>query len=402
MNAKFSLNKFNPNKFDLAKFNLAKFNLIIAGGKTGGHLFPGIAVAQAIKTANPEAKILFVGTDAPFEVATLKTYEFNHKAIMAKPIKGGSLLGKLISIGFTLGSLIQSLVLLVRFKPDFVLGVGGFSSFAVVLAAWILRIPRAIQEQNSIPGITNRLLSRFANTIFTGFETTRGMEQNPKTRYVGNPIRRANPVQTPEPNNDSNNESSNGSNQTTDIGPEHFTLLVTGGSQGAASINHAVMEALNLMDLAQVHIIHQTGLAEESQIQKAHAKLKVNSTVQAFFPDLPALQDRADLVVARAGAGTISELTIKGIPAILVPFPHAADDHQTCNANILADKGAAILIADKDLTGPLLKQTLQDLMKDKDRLKQMGIAAKKLAMPDADKIIASAILNTKDYNHVSK
>jgi len=388
MNAKFSLNKFNLTKFKLAKFNLAKFNLIIAGGKTGGHLFPGIAVAQALKTANPEAKILFIGTDAPFEIATLKTYGFRHKAIMAKPIKGGSLFGKLISIGCTLGSLIQSLVLLVRFKPDFVLGVGGFSSFAVVLAAWILRIPRAIQEQNSIPGITNRLLSRFSDTIFTGFETTKGMDQNPKTRYVGNPIRRANPVQTPEANNESN--------RATDIRPEDFTLLVTGGSQGAASINHAVMEALNLMDLAHLHIIHQTGLAEESQIQKAHVKLKASSTVQAFFQDMPALQDRADLVVTRSGAGTISELTLKGLPAILVPFPHAADDHQTFNAKILADQGAAILIADRDLTGPLLKETLQDLMKDKKKLKQMGIAARTLAMPDADKIIASAILKTKD------
>jgi UDP-N-acetylglucosamine--N-acetylmuramyl-(pentapeptide) pyrophosphoryl-undecaprenol N-acetylglucosamine transferase len=396
MNAKINPNKYDLAKFNLAKFNLAKFNLIIAGGKTGGHLFPGIAVAQALKAINPEAKILFVGTDAPFEVATLKRYGFSHKAIMAKPIKGGSLFDKLISIGFTLGSLIQSLVLLVRFKPDFVLGVGGFSSFAVVLAAWILRIPRAIQEQNSIPGITNRLLSRFSNTIFTGFETTRGMGQNPKTRYVGNPIRRANPVQTPAPNNGPNNQSSNKSKGATDIGPEDFTLLVTGGSQGAASINHAVLEALTLMDLAHLHIIHQTGLAEESQIQKAYAKLKVNSTVQAFFHDMPDLQDRADLVVTRAGASTISELTLKGLPAILVPFPHAADDHQTFNAKILADKGAAILIADRDLTGPLLKETLQGLMEDKDRLKQMGVAAKKLAMPDADKIIASAILNTKD------
>ncbi|MCP4722924.1 MAG: undecaprenyldiphospho-muramoylpentapeptide beta-N-acetylglucosaminyltransferase, partial [Desulfobacteraceae bacterium] len=167
-----------------------KFNLIIAGGKTGGHLFPGIAVAQAIKSKNPNAKVLFIGTDAPFEVSTLETYGFDHKVIISKPIKGGSLVGKLYSTGLILVSLIQSLIILTRFKPDFVLGVGGFSSFAVVLAAWILRIPRAIQEQNSIPGITNRLLSRFADTIFTAFETTRGMEQNPKTRYVGNPIRR--------------------------------------------------------------------------------------------------------------------------------------------------------------------------------------------------------------------
>lgn len=385
--------RINPNKYDLAKFNLPKFNLIVAGGKTGGHLFPGIAVAQALKAANPCGEILFVGTDASFEVATLKKYGFRHKAIMAKPIKGGSLLDKLISIGFIFISLIQSLMILIRFKPDFVLGVGGFSSFTVVIAAWILRIPRAIQEQNSIPGITNRLLSRFSDTIFTGFETTRGMGQNPKTRYVGNPIRQTSPTQL--------NGSDHESNRTPLINPDDFTLLVTGGSQGAASINQAFFQAMGLIigstdDLGPIHIIHQTGLADEAKLQKAYKKLGIRSTVQAFFHDMPALQDRADLVVTRAGAGTISELTIKGLPAILVPFPHAADDHQTWNAKVLADKGASILIADKDLTGPVLKETLQGLMGDKKRLKQMGIAAKQLAMPNADKIIAAAILNTKD------
>ena len=382
-----------PNKYDLAKFNLPKFNLIVAGGKTGGHLFPGIAVAQALKIANPSAEILFVGTDAPFEVSTLKKYGFSHKTIMAKPIKGGSLLSKLISIGATLASLIQSLMILIRFKPDFVLGVGGFSSFAVVLAAWILRIPRAIQEQNSIPGITNRLLSRFSDTIFTGFETTRGFDNTLKTKYVGNPIRQTSPTEL--------NGSDHESNKAPPINPNDFTIIVTGGSQGAASINQAFFQAIELMiestdDLAQVHTIHQTGLADEAKLQNAYKKLGIRSTVQAFFHDMPVLQDSADLMVTRAGAGTISELTIKGLPAILVPFPHAADDHQTFNAKVLADKGAAILIADRDLTGPVLKEALQELMQDKERLKQMGIAARKLAMPNADKIIAAAILNTKD------
>ncbi len=380
--------KNTPNKYDLAKFNL-----IVAGGKTGGHLFPGIAVAQALKTTNPCAEILFVGTDAPFEVSTLKEYGFNHKAIMAKPIKGGSLLDKLISIGFTFISLIQSLVILIRFKPDFVLGVGGFSSFAVVIAAWILRIPRAIQEQNSIPGITNRLLSRFSDTIFTGFETTRGFDNTLKTKYVGNPIRHTSPTKL--------NGSDHESNQAPHINPDDFILLVTGGSQGAASINQAFFQAMKLIiestdDLDRVHIIHQTGLADETKLQKAYKKLGIKYRVQAFFHDMPALQDKADLLVTRAGASTISELTIKGLPAILVPFPHAADDHQTFNAKVLAKKGAAILIADRDLTGPLLKDTLQDLMKNKKRLKQMRIAAKQLAMPDADKIIAATILDTKD------
>ena len=370
-----------------------KFNLIIAGGKTGGHLFPGIAVAQAIKSKNPNAKVLFIGTDAPFEVSTLETYGFDHKVIISKPIKGGSLVGKLYSTGLILVSLIQSLMILTRFKPNFVLGVGGFSSFAVVLAAWILRIPRAIQEQNSIPGITNRLLSRFADTIFTAFETTRGMDNNHKTRNVGNPIRRTSPVQPQK----SNQGSSQNPSQDLDINPEDFTILVTGGSQGAASINHAFVRAMELMDdLSRVYIIHQTGTAEENKIRDAYGKIAVRSTVQAFFHDMPALQDRADLVITRAGAGAISELTIKGVPSILVPFPHAADDHQTYNAKILENKGAAVLIADQNLTGSVLKETIKTLMGDKKALKQIGIAAGRLAMPDADKIIAASILNTKD------
>lgn len=269
MNTKFNPHKRTPNPF----------NLVIAGGKTGGHLFPGIAVAQALKGLNPQAQILFVGTDAPFEISTLKTYGFRHKAIAAKPIKGGSPADKLVSIGFALVSLIQSLMILIRFKPDFVLGVGGFSSFAVVLAAWILRIPRAIQEQNSIPGITNRILSRFSDTIFTGFETTQGMDQNPKTRYVGNPIRQTGPT------------APNGSGQKSSgaplARPDDFTLLVTGGSQGAASINQAFFQAVKLImesgnEMDQVHIIHQTGQNDEAPLKKAYGNLGIRATVQAF------------------------------------------------------------------------------------------------------------------------
>ena len=364
--------------------NANQFRLVIAGGKTGGQLFPGIAVAQALTAADPLAKILFVGTDAPFEVSTLERYGFPHNPIAARPIKGGSLFSKLKSISVILVSLVQSLIILIRFKPDYVLGVGGFSSFAVVIAAWILRIPRAIQEQNSIPGITNRILSRFANTIFTSFETTRGMDHHSKTRFVGNPMRRIIPVSPTK------------AARQTDTDPKAFTILVTGGSQGAASINQAFIQAIKLMDnLDEIDIIHQTGLAQEKQIRQAYGPLKVSSRVQAFFHDMPALQEKASLVITRAGAGTISELSAKGIPAILVPFPHAADDHQTFNAKIMADKGAAILIADKDLTGPLLKETIENLMANPKKLEGMGIAFKQLAMPDADNIIATAILNTK-------
>ncbi|OQY49729.1 MAG: undecaprenyldiphospho-muramoylpentapeptide beta-N-acetylglucosaminyltransferase [Desulfobacteraceae bacterium 4572_89] len=368
-----------------------KINLIIAGGKTGGHLFPGIAVAQALNAESPYSQILFVGTGSPFEISTLKTYGFAHKSIISRPIKGGSIFTKIFSTAIILVSLIQSLIILAKFKPDFVLGVGGFSSFAVVLAAWMMRIPTAIQEQNSIPGITNRLLARFANIIFTAFETTKGMDRNPKTRYVGNPIRRKNSVHRKSPGQ------TKAKPLMTDVNPNDFTILVTGGSQGATSINQAFTRAVKLMDKTQgLHIIHQTGTKDVSHIQEFYRHLKINAKVHAFFHDMPAIQDMADLVITRAGAGTISELSIKGVPAIFVPYPHAADDHQTYNAKILADKGAAIVIADQDLTGNLLKETIQALRNDKKKLKKMSAAFKQLAMPDADKIIAKTILNTKD------
>jgi len=362
-----------------------KINLIIAGGKTGGHLFPGIAVAQALKAESPHSQILFVGTESPFEISTLKTYGFTHKSIISRPIKGGNVFTKIFSTAIIFVSLIQSLIILAKFKPDFVLGVGGFSSFAVVLAAWMMKIPTAIQEQNSIPGITNRMLVRFTRTIFTAFETTKGMDLNPKTKYVGNPIRKENPGQT------------KAKPLMTDVSPHDFTILVTGGSQGATSINQAFTKAVKLMDKTQgLHIIHQTGKKDVSHIREFYRHLKINAKVDAFFHDMPTIQDMADLVITRAGAGTISELSTKGVPAIFVPYPHAADDHQTFNAKILTDKGAAIVIADQDLTGSLLKETIQALRDDKKKREQISAAFKQLAMPDADKIIANIILNTKD------
>lgn len=359
--------------------------MIIAGGKTGGHLFPGIAVAQALEKINHNVKILFVGTNAPFEIQTLEKYNYAHQSIFSKPIKGGNLFGKFFSISILLVSLLQSILIMKSFKPDFVLGVGGFSSFAVVLAAWVLRIPTAIQEQNAIPGLTNRLLSRFAGTIFTSFKETKGLLNNPKVQYVGNPVRKTSPVESVH------------SLDLNHFDPEKFTLLVTGGSQGASSVNHAFMDALTLMaDPEKFNIIHQTGIHDESLIQEKYKGLNINATAKAFFHDMPRIQKLADLVITRAGAGTIAEICIKGLPAILVPFPHAADDHQTFNAKALEDLGAAVMIRDNELTGQTLKQTMEDLIKNRDRLKQMSETLKRLAMPNADEKIATYILNTKD------
>jgi len=272
-----------------------------------------------------------------------------------------------------------------NFKPDFVLGVGGFSSFAVVLAAWILRIPSAIQEQNAIPGLTNRLLSRFVKTIFTSFKDTKGLVHNPKVNYVGNPVRRTDSVESDDTLNLNN------------FDPDKFTLLVTGGSQGAGSINNAFMDALELMgDTSEFNIIHQTGIKDEPNILKKYKSLKINATAKAFFHNMPQLLEMADLAITRAGAGTIFELCINGLPAILVPFPHAADDHQTFNAKALEKKNAVVMIKDKELTGNALKTTLEVLIGNKERLDHMAERLKYLAMPDADEKIATYILKTKD------
>jgi len=360
------------------------FNIIIAGGKTGGHLFPGIAIAQALQRINPEVKILFVGTNAPFETQTLEKYGYPHTSILSKPIKEGNIFGKAFSMGLILISLIQSIIILIRFKPDFVLGVGGFSSFAVVLSACILGIPTAIQEQNAIPGMTNRWLSKVVKTLFTSFKETKGFIDNPKVKYVGNPVRKADRIESPE------------TLDLVEFAPDKFTLLVTGGSQGASSINTAFIEALMLMkDTTFFNIIHQTGIRDESEIQKKYKDLKIKATVRAFFHNMPLLLKIADLAITRAGAGIVSELCINGLPAILVPFPHAADDHQTVNAKALENQDAAVMIADTDLSGNRLKDAIENLIHNKVRLVQMAENLNHLARPDADEIIAAYILKTK-------
>lgn len=354
------------------------FRILIAGGKTGGHLFPGIAVAQALESAAPGCRILFVGTDAPFEVNTLNQYGYDHKVIAAQPVKGGSLFTKAKAVILILVSLVQSLAIILMFRPGFVLGVGGFSSFALVLAAWTLRIPTAIQEQNTIPGITNRLLSRFAGTIFTAFPSTRHLPPS-KTRCVGNPIRR-----TPSAAMDESLPTAK---------DEEFIVLITGGSQGAASINRATMEAATLLDGTEnILLIHQTGAQGEEDAKKAYADLKLRIHSAAFIHNMGAVQDMADLVVARAGAGTLSELCIKGLPAVLIPFPYAADDHQTFNARELEDKGGAVLIPDHELTGETLARIIRDLKADPERLASMSRAMKDQAMPHAAESIADHIV----------
>ena len=359
--------------------------VIIAGGKTGGHLFPGIAVAQALKEKDPATKILFVGTNAPFETQTLTRYGFAHKSIISRPIKGKNIFAKAWSAGLVGISLLQALVIIIGFRANFILGVGGFSSFALVLAGRILFRETAIHEQNAFPGMTNRMLSKIARTRFISFQETKGMPENDTTFLVGNPVRR--PLNTPPKDIKTDDSVLNR------INADDFLILVTGGSQGAASINGAFTDAVAMMkDSSQLFIIHQTGKNAEADIQRFYDAGDIRHKAAAFFYDMPAIQDRADLVISRAGAGTVSELCIKGKPAILVPYPHAADDHQTANAQFIADQGACIMIADKDLTGQTLFKAIEDLQHNTKKRSEMADTMKTLAMPHGADLIADRIL----------
>lgn len=363
----------------------ASVKILIAGGKTGGHLFPGIAVALALQEL-AGADILFVGTGSEFESATLDRYGFDHTCVTVSGIKGRGIWGKLTS-GMKLPlSLCQAISILFRFRPDLVLGVGGYSSGPVVIAASLLGVKTAIQEQNSIPGMTNRILSRFADVIFTSFERTRGFEANPKVMYTGNPIRRQVP-------------------SVSQAGPDRqahrFTLLVTGGSQGAASINKAVLKAVSLLEHPDtMEIIHQTGPRDEAFVNEHYISLGIKATVGKFFHDMPELMAAADLIICRAGAGTLSEITCLGKPSILIPYPFAADDHQRFNAEALVDAGAAWMILDGDLSGEKLKTTIESARNHPEVLAAMAGAATQMGRPGADKTIARKCLELAGWEDV--
>lgn len=356
-------------------------SIVIAGGKTGGHLFPGIAVAQALQQMRPETRILFVGTDSAFETDTLIRYGFDHRAITITGIKGKSIFSKLASLARIPLSLIQTVRILRRNRPDLALGVGGYASGPVVLAARFSGIPTAIQEQNTIPGITNRLLSPWVQRVFTGFPDTRGLSGRPTALCTGNPIRKGLPsdIRIPTPIAER---------------PHRFTLLVTGGSQGASRMNQAMTEAVAAMpDPGAYRIIHQTGSHDEAAIRARYRSMDAPVTARAFFHDMQELFKTADLILCRAGAGTLSEITALGKPAILVPFPHAADDHQTHNALTLVRRGAAEMIPDAELEGRRLLDAIERYRRQPEILEKMASASRSMGTPRAAETIAREILN---------
>ncbi len=351
--------------------------VLIAGGGTGGHLFPGIALAEEVVTRHPKNDVVFIGTDRGLEARVVPQNGFVFEAIKSRGLKGMGLLKLLAGLALVPLSLVEATSLLRKYRPDVVVGVGGYSSGPVVLAAWLLRIPTAVQEQNALPGFTNKVLGKVVDAVFLSFEEAGAFFRRAKVHVLGNPIRRG--------------LLENFLRST--IAHEAFTLFVFGGSLGAKGLNARVIDALpHLEDLkGQLKIVHQTGKHDLEAVRAAYAARGFDADVREFIDDMAGAYLGADLVVCRAGATTLAELTVCKKPSILVPFPFATDDHQAVNAKALVDAGAALMFREAELTGELLAATVRALKDDPARLAKMKKAAGVLGRPEAARELADVL-----------
>lgn len=358
--------------------------ILIAGGGTGGHLFPGIAIAESLLEKDPKTRILFVSTGNDFEKAVLSEKGFTLEAIRVEGIKGRGIMAKVRSLLKIPGAVMASIFILKRFRPCLVIGVGSYSSGPVALAAWMMGIPVVLHEQNIRPGITNRMLSRIADRIYVSFQGTQTVMDPGKIRMLGNPVRRE--IRNAGKALAENLQPSRSGD------PELMTIAVLGGSQGAHRINTAVIEALpHLVQDGGYRFIHQTGRADEAIVREAYAKAGIAAEVGAFFHDMAQLYTDADLLICRAGATTVAEVTSIGKGAIFIPYPYAADNHQVLNAQALVDEGAAELILEDDLSGALLAQTIRTLVRESGRIAEMNRKARTFGRPEAAAEIAADV-----------
>ncbi len=347
--------------------------VVIAGGGTGGHLFPGIAIAESFIERTAENRILFVNTGKPFEKAILAETGFNLECITAEGIKGRNFSAQLRSILRLPKSIFQSIRILKTFKPDLVVGMGSYSAGPVIIGAWLMNIQVVLHEQNLLPGMTNRIFSNFAKKIYVSFENTKRLRKD-KIRYTGNPVR-------------AKIRSGFDFVKRTEKQGE-FTVLIIGGSQGAHSINMAVIDALKYFsNVDNYHFIHQTGSNDEEMIRDAYIRSKVSAKVQSFFHDMDRLYQQADLVICRAGATTVAELAVAGKAAVFVPFPFASDNHQVKNAEALVSSGAGEMILESDLNGSRLEKKISYYAANTEVLQEMAAKAKQMGRPEAAEMI---------------
>lgn len=345
--------------------------IIIAGGGTGGHLFPGIAVAREFQKRSQDVKILFVGTKKGIESKILPKERFPLKTITACGLKGESFWRSLFALIKIPVALLESFWILVTFKPGLVLGFGGYVTGPFLLMAWFLRIPTAIQEQNLLPGSANRLLGKIVDKIFISFENSINYFPAHKVKLTGNPIRWSR-------QEDKNKKKSS-----------RFNIFILGGSRGAKSINDVMVEALDFLrsEKDSLHFIHQTGQEQFEAVRLKYQENNMSCEVSPFIFNMDDHYKKSNLVISRAGASTIAEITVFGRASILIPFPFAANNHQQLNAEYLARRGAAILIKNSELNGKKIAELIKELMQKTNKISAMEKASSGMAKKDAGKNI---------------
>jgi len=346
---------------------------LIAGGGTGGHLYPGIAIAEELKTRRPDARIVFAGRGLPLERSIVERHGYALVGIHSGGVVGRSLFGRLAGMASAVRGFFEAGKVIDILKPRAVIGVGGYASFPMVLAAQARGVPTMIQDQNAVPGLSNRLLGRAARAIALTYDETRRFFAGRGT-VTGNPIRA-----------EFHHADRDKARARRATGDPRRHLFVFGGSQGSRALNEAVLQAMpHLLERRdRLRIVHGTGPADAARMKDAYADHGIEATVLPYLEDIRSAYEDADLVVARSGASTVSELHACGKAAILVPLPTSAHDHQKKNAEAAARAGAAVLLEQRDLTGEVLASEIERLLDDPARLEAMERAATGLARPDA-------------------
>lgn len=348
--------------------------IIVAGGGTGGHLFPGIAVYEELKRREPDLQTLFVGTARGIETRVVPALGERLECIDVAPLKGRSPQQLLKNLTILPQAGLQAARILRSFKPDLVLGVGGYAAGPMVLTARAMGVRTALLEQNAHVGLTNRLLARFVERAYLSFEETKELFPAAAARVVGNPVRR----QFVKVGHMARMDSAG-------FEMRARKILVIGGSQGAKVLNEQVPQALALLDLqaAGIEVVHQAGHSMCDAVRARYEELGVRATVTPFIDDMAKAYASAAVVIGRAGATSLAEICAVGRPSVLVPFPFAADDHQWHNARALQSRGAAVAIRESDLTPESLADTLRGLISQPDARRKMADAARSMGRPDA-------------------
>jgi len=371
-----------PQDARCAADSLAGLRVALAGGGTGGHLMPGVATAAAVRERIPDAEILFFGTQGDLEKQIVSQYNFPLRQIHTMKRGGGlKALPKLLLS--SLRSLIEAYFAVRRFRPDIIVGLGGFGCVFPALAGAVRGIPFILLEQNVLPGFSTRWLSRLAAEVDCQWaESEAHLSKRAVVRVTGNPVRKEIIEKSRHPDY-----------ARFGFSAEKKTLLVTGGSQGALRVNELIVECLPFFEKEKhrLQVLHCTGKVSYDFVRKAYERYSITRHVCEYLDDMAAAYAVTDLAVSRAGGTTIAELTCTGIPSVLIPLPTAADDHQRLNGEALAARGAAVCLVQAELTGEKLWSVIRDILFDEERLARIKQAAADAGVPEAADVVLQRI-----------